>query len=322
MPHCFIRVDVAHVLKLVTQWQCLKGKSRRIKEFYIRSVGQLILSTSLNQARNIVRAILVVSMSETEGKSARTGQDTASESSKNWLKTIIASSLTDLDCEPYLMVDDQTSISTDHEEKPQEDQTDRKNEFSKWAKGVFEECKLTVESDGGDRDNLHYIPELHSSLIAMCDKLPLWTGIMVPIFGYGAKVASSTSVESYFKELKINLLGRGEYPRVDNFLMNHIKLNDGSLKIAGSTDMYDDINQASNEEILGTDDLILTLQEVELVEPVKRGCIACSNGNKPEGAHKCVTCHKSVHALEGCSVPVGEEGYGQKRKCTSCAEFF
>lgn len=59
---------------------------------------------------------------------------------------------------------------------------------------------------------------------------------------YGAyiwgKSGSSTSVESYFKDLKSKLLTKGECLRVDNFLINHIKLNDGSLKISRPTQMF------------------------------------------------------------------------------------
>lgn len=52
-------------------------------------------------------------------------------------------------------------------------------------------------------------------------------------------------------------------------------------------------------------------------------CIACSNGDFPEGAHKCIVCAKNVHLFEYCSYPINsgeedEEGYGQKRICFNC----
>lgn len=159
----------------------------------------------------------------------------------------------------------------------------------------------------------------------MCEKLPLWTGIMVPIYGYGAKVGSRTTVESYFNELKINFLGRGECLRVDNFLMQHIKLNDGSLKIAGSTSMFQD----GTDETIGENAEERTTRQTDLQNDKNSqqenvyctnvsSCVACSIGNNPEGAHKCIVCQKAVHALDGCSLPVDEGGYGQKRKCMTC----
>lgn len=48
-------------------------------------------------------------------------------------------------------------------------------------------------------------------------------------------------------------------------------------------------------------------------------CPACSNGDSPAGAHKCIVCDKAVHPFDGCSVSIGdEEGYGEQRKCIAC----
>lgn len=49
-------------------------------------------------------------------------------------------------------------------------------------------------------------------------------------------------------------------------------------------------------------------------------CIACQRGDIPSGAHCCIKCKKAVHIFEGCSDSIGgEEGYGEKRICISCA---
>lgn len=52
----------------------------------------------------------------------------------------------------------------------------------------------------------------------------------------------------------------------------------------------------------------------------KDTCIACTLGNAPSGAHLCISCKIPVHAIEPCSYPHGEEGYGQKRVCRTCVE--
>lgn len=49
-------------------------------------------------------------------------------------------------------------------------------------------------------------------------------------------------------------------------------------------------------------------------------CPVCASGNKPDGAHTCITCKKFVHIIGGCSIAIGEEeGYGEKRLCHDCA---
>lgn len=59
-------------------------------------------------------------------------------------------------------------------------------------------------------------------------------------------------------------------------------------------------------------------KQKEVIEPK---CIACEGGDMPTDLHKCISCSKSVHLLDGCSTSVGdEEGCGEKRMCTSCEQ--
>lgn len=58
---------------------------------------------------------------------------------------------------------------------------------------------------------------------------------------------------------------------------------------------------------------------VVLDAPFQADCPACKNGESPEGAHECVVCKRAVHAIDGCSVAIGEEGYGQSRLCMMCS---
>lgn len=46
LPPCFIRIDVAHIIKLFCSLKCLKGtRNKRLKEFYVRGIRLLITST-------------------------------------------------------------------------------------------------------------------------------------------------------------------------------------------------------------------------------------------------------------------------------------
>lgn len=47
LPKCFVRCDVAHVIKLVTTWKPLQLVDKRVKDFIIRSIAQLVLSDNL-----------------------------------------------------------------------------------------------------------------------------------------------------------------------------------------------------------------------------------------------------------------------------------
>ncbi|CAK9292640.1 unnamed protein product [Gordionus sp. m RMFG-2023] len=86
-PRCYIRCDVAHTIKLVTTWKCLKGKSRRIREFYIRAVGQMIIAEDIENLRKTLYSIFVIALSEPEGNNIHNPKEiTQCEIAKSWLK--------------------------------------------------------------------------------------------------------------------------------------------------------------------------------------------------------------------------------------------
>lgn len=103
--------------------------------------------------------------------------------------------------------------------------------------------------------------------------------------------------------------------RADEFVSKHVNFMSGRLKIAHAktqevtlrdTIEIPDINEDSNQ--------IIEQNYTRNEKP----CPACKNGHKPTGSHTCYVCKKYVHALDGCSIPFGEEGYGQQRICVSC----
>lgn len=86
LPPCFVRVDVAHCIKMVCQWDCLKKKTHRIKDFFVRSIAQLLKSQSLVHAKE--RAITIVAFSEAEDNDSA-GASLTSEMCKKYLKAQI-----------------------------------------------------------------------------------------------------------------------------------------------------------------------------------------------------------------------------------------
>lgn len=56
--------------------------------------------------------------------------------------------------------------------------------------------------------------------------MPLWTALMRPYFKYGKITASSSTVESYFNDLKNRQLKKLPQ-RVDDFLVNHLRYIEG-----------------------------------------------------------------------------------------------
>lgn len=53
-------IDVAHCVKLISRWECLRQKGNRVREFYLCPMAQLLQSDSLEDARELIYSIAVV----------------------------------------------------------------------------------------------------------------------------------------------------------------------------------------------------------------------------------------------------------------------
>lgn len=69
LPLCFIRNDVAHFMKNVSTWKPLKDlKSKMSRKFFLQSYALIMQSTSLTEAREVTKSILLVfGVSPTDG---------------------------------------------------------------------------------------------------------------------------------------------------------------------------------------------------------------------------------------------------------------
>lgn len=67
IPRCFIRIDIAHFIKIACKWIPLKSSPRRVREVVLRVVGLLIKSQSLIDIRSMLLSLFVVLSNETDG---------------------------------------------------------------------------------------------------------------------------------------------------------------------------------------------------------------------------------------------------------------
>lgn len=137
-------------------------------------------------------------------------------------------------------------------------------------------------------------------------------------FGFGRIPASSASVESDFNIIKNIMLKTEKTPmRADEFVTKHVNFMSGRLKLVRAE--TEDISLENAPEVQSNDinQNNFNKTTTQKKNPEKR-CPACANEDEPTGGHTCYVCKKYVHALNECSLPIGEEGYGQKRICVSC----
>lgn len=67
LPPCYVRIDVAHLIKNTADCDALKGVQKKVRDFYIRCVGQLVLTDNFVDAQILIKCILTVANSATEG---------------------------------------------------------------------------------------------------------------------------------------------------------------------------------------------------------------------------------------------------------------
>lgn len=66
LQRTFIKIDIAHFIKKYSTY--LKAYNKRIKTFYLAAIGHLTQCTSEKEDEDLIRAIFIVSSSETDGK--------------------------------------------------------------------------------------------------------------------------------------------------------------------------------------------------------------------------------------------------------------
>jgi hypothetical protein len=230
VPSTYLRVDVAHFIKSVTRWKCLRNRDQRIREFYVRGVARLVLSTTLLEAKTIILALLVVSLTSTEGMSQSTGRRVPCEKYKQKMKELYSTA----DVNNLLSeINEEDGIDDDSLEANEEDLSE--NCMMQWVHKIKVKSIKLAKIDDGDRDNILQLKKLPDTLCRVCYDLPLWSAVMLSTFNRGNVTASSAPVESYFNDLKTRHLKPLIPMRVDQFIIKHLNVTDGAMKLAGSS---------------------------------------------------------------------------------------
>lgn len=186
-PIYYLRIDVAHLIKLVYRWTCWKGKRTiTLKEYYVRCTKLLIKSESLFEFQNILIDILTVCYSETEGECQISNTNhpskVAREKLLNQLKHIslfeIAGAIEECN----------ESVDEDNKDNANQIGNDGNNELfseeeNNYSKSTF--SKITIFLDEikresksrahlkGDKISAYLIPELGKQILRICKEFPL-----------------------------------------------------------------------------------------------------------------------------------------------------
>lgn len=89
VPLCMVRNDFNHVMHLTSTWPEIKSSTFRVNNFYLRSIGVIIVSTSFIDVIHLLKMIFIVALHGTKENNINS-QHTQCEIAKMYLKQRIA----------------------------------------------------------------------------------------------------------------------------------------------------------------------------------------------------------------------------------------
>lgn len=235
LPSCYIRIDVAHVIKIFCRIKCLSGiKNKSLKEFYVRALKLILTSESLMEFNIILEALLTIILSETDGwcidnVSMKTPAEEKREFILKKIKGLPEVEINSKEDEQVYNIDDIINENVDD--------TQETGEIADHINMIYEKCKLNA-SIKGNRLSAYFLPDLGNRVIRLCNDFPLWTNVMKLIFKSPNEIASSAVVENDFKELKTQILKFDVRPmKADKFIITHLNSIESNTKLLRSSQL-------------------------------------------------------------------------------------
>lgn len=219
---CFLRIDIAHLIKSITRWKCFDQCDAKVKDFYIRIIGYLSTVTSLDEFFDIIQSTFAVCQSPGIDSTVQKHQDNLI----NVIKFhVIALCPDDCDCDNCNRenkLSDQDDIASDE---------DCSNDLStiktKIAQIVNEALLLQCKNN---QHNEYYCLNFVNNFSALCEECIAWTNVATKFFKSDNLVASSGRSESLFSDLRhITNIHRPISGQL--FLAIYIGFLNGSLKL-------------------------------------------------------------------------------------------
>lgn len=258
-PKCFIRLDICHYMHMVSRWKCLLQLNPMVKKFYIRAMALLTKQTNFFRFVELAKCIFTLSLSEEIGNDTA-GNNSLAESAR----IIIVNNIKGI---PDMSHDDK-NVKDEQESENEELHNETKDcNIGKWANNLLEECRKTLTKTVivYDMANPYYCPQLSQKLKTLLSYFPLYSGIMIPIFGYGQINASSSAVESEMNDIKNILLKNQTRPmRADKFVVTHLNSFAGRSLLAMAKH---DLISNKNEQITENNVIIPSINETEDIVP-------------------------------------------------------
>lgn len=221
LPSTYIRLDISHIVAIVCRWECLRRHSLiKVRQFFIRSICHAYKMENLENLEYFVECILTVALSQTLGSSMEKEKELQSQVSFNFVNNVIKGTA------DFSELDEQCSTL---------DEVDLNIEcptgWTEWSKAIYDRAVSNAKMcTQGDTLNACFNVNVAKKIRKMLHYTPILTSVMLPFYNTGTVVATSSSVETEFSNIK-NRVFKGDLPlRVDKFIFRHFDYLDGRIK--------------------------------------------------------------------------------------------
>lgn len=161
---CFIKLDVNHFIAMIARWNCLKSKTVKVKQFFLRCLGRVFRIDDFNEAHNFIKSILVIALSEEIGLDEN--------------ETLLQSEV-HLRCVNNAIkgtiIDDYIEEENNEEENNDYDEIIA-GSWKIWTEKVFTQAQeIANNSNNGSAANAYFNVEAAKKIKNLIHYLPLWT---------------------------------------------------------------------------------------------------------------------------------------------------
>lgn len=223
LPACYLRHDVAHLLKAVSEWKCLKKVTEVVRDFYLRAIGYLTQSDSMHKFVDVVTCIIIIA------NSPLSTEDSKCYSSILKLTNIFKTYRHQLH-ELSSVTASNNRLDSEQVYNNIKEASHNPNSISLFVDNLFSDllCDCANNSIVSDKVNYYYCPEFIKLFKERCYTFPTWTNCMKPFFNSPNDVGTSTRSETNFKDLKSNI----PYPlKIQKFILKDCKRNAAKVNV-------------------------------------------------------------------------------------------
>lgn len=220
--HCYTRLDIAHLIKMMCRKKVFAGKPGRVKDFYIRCIGVMTMSETTIDFERLLLSTLVVALSECDGQD-ELGQDIMSQQRENFLFNRIKT---------FIYTEDDALIEDNEENYLEDEPFDVDSNVIDFIKNI----KIRAEEEANkclefERPNPYHLPGIVEPLMNLAQFFTLWTNVMKRKCLSQYDVGTSAISEAYFKCLKSSeMCNYSGSIRADKFIVTHIRSIEATCK--------------------------------------------------------------------------------------------